>query len=187
MGARSIRIGARRPFRRKKLAGSTAIPGCARSSCTPWVAQTGIPVPEKAQCAKNVGAPTFQVKSEGLPSLRQPQTPILRLRPSGLRVSHSSAQSCLAGPGHGMNPGKALRPYSRDTAGKSLTPEGVRQRGYASPPSSEKSAMVVNSRKSSDSRARRFLRTASSSAITMTSSKKLSTTLRSPAISSSAS
>ena len=42
---------------------------------------------------------------------------------------------------------------------------------FSSPPSSEKSAMVVNSRSNSASSARRFLRTASSSAITITSTK----------------
>src|SRR4029077_8400507 len=52
----------------------------------------------------------------------------------------------------------------------------------SSPPNSEKSAIVVNSRNKSDNNARRFFRTASSSTITITLSKNVSTTLRSPAI-----
>jgi hypothetical protein len=58
---------------------------------------------------------------------------------------------------------------------------------FSSPANSEKSAMVVNSRSSSASNARRLLRTASSSAMTITSRKNWSTALRRPAISSSAS
>src|SRR5208282_4490384 len=57
----------------------------------------------------------------------------------------------------------------------------------SSPPNSEKSAMVVNSLRISESKARRFFRTASFSAITITPSKKSSTALRSPAMTSSAS
>src|SRR3979490_1472967 len=52
---------------------------------------------------------------------------------------------------------------------------------------SEKSAIVENCANSSDSSVSRFFRTCSSSAITMTSSKNLSTAGRSPAISCSAS
>jgi hypothetical protein len=58
---------------------------------------------------------------------------------------------------------------------------------FSSPANSEKSAIVVNSRSNSASSARRLLRTASSSAITITSRKNWSTALRRPAISSSAS
>ena len=69
---------------------------------------------------------------------------------------------------------------------ESLFDQSIR-RYFSSPASSEKSAMVVNSRSNSASNASRFFRTASSSAITITSTKNWSTTFRKPAISSSAS
>jgi len=132
-----------------------------RSSAAPLQNLPASPLPSPRG---NVGAPTF---SFGAGASRKSPVRILR---------------CEA-------PQKAA-PTRPPHAGQRIAAQNVGAPTFcyfSSPPSSEKSAMVVNSRNNSARSAKRFLRTASSSAITITSSKKRSTALRVPAISSRAS
>jgi hypothetical protein len=103
--------------------------------------------------------PILQVKLEfSLPSTcRSNLLPSLRARNDGCGSSSPKVSSPRGRQAEGV-------PCPRN-------PSSMPTSYFSSPPNSEKSAMVVNSRNSSESKARRFFLTASSSAITITSTK----------------